>query len=84
MKLLKTKYFTTMIPLTIIMAFLTTIITLFFNFLFNPLRTETKNTYAMSIQNFIKEVKKDFSDKPAKKKMKKPDNFERSLDKVKV
>ena len=73
-----------MIPLTIIMAFLTTIITLFFNFLFNPLRTETKNTYAMSIQNFIKEVKKDFSDKPAKKKMKKPDNFERSLDKVKV
>ena len=73
-----------MILLAIIMVFLTTIITLFFNFLFNSLRTETKDTYAMSIQNFIKEVKKDFFNKPAKKKIKKPDNFEGSPDKVKV
>jgi len=66
------------------MAFLTTIITLFFNFLSNPLRTETKDTYAMSIQNFIKEVKKNFSNKPAKKKIKEPDNFKGSPNKVKV
>ena len=38
----------------------------------------------MSIQNFIKEVKKDFFNKPAKKKIKEPDNFEGSPDKVKV
>jgi len=76
-----------MIPLAVIIAFLTTIITLFFNSLSNTwkdLGGETKNTYATSIQNFMKEVKKDFTNKPAKRKMKKPDDFKGSSDKVKA
>jgi len=54
-----------MISLAIIMVFLTTIITLFFNSLSNAwkdLESETKDIYIASIQNFIKEVKKDFVD----------------------
>jgi len=50
-----------MIPLTVITAFLTTIITIFFNSLsdtWKDLRGETKNIYATSIQNFVEEVKK--------------------------
>ena len=76
-----------MILLAVIMAFLGTIITLFFNFLANAqkdLGKETKNVYAMSVQNFVKEIKKDFADKPAKRRAKKPNDFERSPDKVKA
>jgi len=68
-----------MIPLTIITAFLSTIITLFFNSLANAwkdLGKETKNIYAMSVQNFVEEIKKDFADKPAKRRAKEPNNFE--------
>jgi len=65
-----------MISLAVITAFLTTIITLFFNSLSNAwkdLGKETKDTYAISVQNFMEEVKKDFADKPAKRKTKEPD-----------
>jgi len=74
-----------MIPLAIIMAFLTTIITLFFNSLsdaWKDLTTETKDVYATSIQNFVEEVKKDFADKPTKRRMKEPDDFKGNPDKV--
>jgi len=56
-----------MISLTIITAFLTTI--MFFNSIshaWTNLKAETKEVYATNIQNFIEEVKKDFTDKPAK------------------
>jgi len=65
-----------MISLAVITAFLTTIITLFFNSLsdaWKDLGKETKDTYTISIQNFMEEVKKDFADKPAKRKTKEPD-----------
>ena len=76
-----------MISLTIITAFLTTIITLSFNSLSNTwkdLGNETKNAYTTSIQNFVEEIKKDFSDKLVKRKTKEPDDFEGSTDKVKA
>jgi len=76
-----------MILLTVITAFLDTIITLFFNFLadaWKDLRKKTKNIYATSVQSFVEEIKKDFVDKPAKRRAKEPDNFEGSLDKVKA
>jgi len=76
-----------MIPLAIIMAFLTTIITLFFNPLSNvwkDLKTETKDVYMTSVQNFIEEVKKDFADKPTKRQMKEPDDFKGSPDEVRA
>jgi len=76
-----------MIPLAVITAFLGTIITLFFNSLANTwkdLGKKTKNIYATSIQNFMEEIKKDFTDKPAKRRAKEPDDFEGSLDKVKA
>jgi len=59
-----------MIPLAIIMVFLTTIIILFFNSLSNAwkdLESKTKEVYVTSIQTFIEEVKKDFADKLAKR-----------------
>ena len=62
-----------MISLPVIMAFLTTIITLFFNSLsdtWKHLGKKAKDAYATSIQNFVEEVKKDFADKPAKRRMK--------------
>jgi len=76
-----------MILLAIITAFLGTIITLFFNSLanaWNKLGGETKNDYATSIQTFIEEIKKDFADKPTKRRMKEPDDFEGSPDEVKA
>ena len=76
-----------MIPLAVIMAFLGTIITLFFNSLadtWKDLGKETKNVYAMSVQNFVEEIKKDFADKPAKRRAKEPDDFEGDLDEVKA
>ena len=76
-----------MISLTIIMAFLTTIITLFFNSLSNAwkdLESETKDTYIASIQNSIKEVKKDFADKLTKRKIKEPDDFKGNPDEVRA
>jgi len=76
-----------MILLTVITAFLTTIIILFFNSLshaWKDLKTETKDVYATSIQNFIEEVKKDFADKLTKKRMKEPDNFKGNPDKVRA
>ena len=76
-----------MIPLTVIMSFLGTIITLFFNSLANAwkdLGKETKNVYAISVQNFVEEIKKDFTDKLDKRRAKEPNNFEGSLDKVKA
>jgi len=38
----------------------------------------------MSVQNFVEEIKKNFADKPAKRRAKEPDNFEGSPDKVKA
>jgi len=76
-----------MISLAIITVFLTTIITLFFNSLSDAskdLGKEAKDTYATSVQNFMEEVKKDFADKLAKKRIKEPNNFEESLDKVRA
>ena len=76
-----------MILLAIITAFLTTIITLFFNSLsdtWKDLKTETKNVYVTSIQNFVEKVKKDFADKPTKKWMKELDNFKGNPDKVRA
>jgi len=69
------------------MAFLGTIIALFFNSLANAWKDfgkETKNVYAMSVQNFVEEIKKDFTDKLDKKRAKEPNNFEGSLDEVKA
>jgi len=71
-----------MISLTVITAFLTTIITLFFNFLSNAwkdLGKEAKDAYATIIQNFVEEVKKDFTDKLAKRRIKEPNDFEGNL-----
>jgi len=76
-----------MISLTVITTFLTTIITLFFNSLSNAwkdLGKEAKDAYATSIQNFMEEVKKDFADKPARRKMKEPDDFKGSPDEVRA
>ena len=76
-----------MIPLAVITVFLGTIITLFFNFLadaWKDLGKETKNIYTMSVQNFVEEIKKDFADKPAKRRAKEPDDFEGSPDEVKA
>jgi len=72
---------------TLSMAFLTTIITLFFNSISNAwinLKVETKEVYATNVQNFIEEVKKDFADKLTKQRIKEPDDFEGNLDKVKA
>jgi len=69
------------------MAFLGTIITLFFNSLanaWNELGGKTKNDYAMSIQTFVEEIKKDFADKLTKRRTKEPDDFEGSPDEVKA
>jgi len=51
------------------MAFLTTIIALFFNSIskvWTDLKDETKEVYATNVQTFIEEVRKDFADKPTK------------------
>jgi len=58
-----------MIPLAIITAFLTTIISLFFNSIseaWTSLKAETKEVYTTNVQTFIEEVRKDFADKPTK------------------
>jgi len=58
-----------MIPLAVITAFLTTIISLFFNSIseaWMSLKAEKKKVYAANVQTFIEEVRKDFADKPAK------------------
>jgi len=58
-----------MIPLAVITAFLTTIISLFFNSIseaWMSLKAEKKEVYAANVQTFIEEVRKDFADKPAK------------------
>jgi len=76
-----------MIPLAIIMVFLTTIIILFFNFLSNAwknLESKTKEVYTTSIQTFIEEVKKDFADKPAKRRMKELNNFKGNSDEIRA
>jgi len=76
-----------MISLAVITAFLTTIITLFFNFLsdaWKDLGKEAKDAYATSVQNFVEEVKKDFTDKPARRKIKEPDDFEGSPNEVRA
>jgi len=76
-----------MISLAIIMAFLTTIISLFFNSIseaWTSLKAETKEVYAMNVQTFIEEVRKDFADKPAKQRTKEPDDFEGNPDKVRA
>jgi len=76
-----------MIPLAVITAFLTTIITLFFNSISKAwmnLKAKKKEVYATNVQTFIEEVRKDFTDKPAKNKMKEPDDFEGSLDEVRA
>jgi len=69
------------------MAFLTTIIVLFFNSISKAwmnLKAKMKEVYATNVQTFIEKVRKDFIDKPAKKKIKEPDNFEESPDKVRA
>jgi len=76
-----------MIPLAVIMVFLTTIITLFFNSIseaWTNLKAETKEVYATNVQTFIKEVRKDFADKPAKRRTKEPNDFERNPDEVRA
>ena len=76
-----------MIPLAVITAFLGTIITLFFNSLadtWKDLGKETKNVYATSVQNFVEEIRKDFTDKPARRRAKEPDDFEGGPDEVKA
>ena len=76
-----------MISLAVITAFLTTIITLFFNSIseaWTNLKTETKEVYATNVQTFIEEIRKDFADKPTKRKMKEPDNFKGSPDEVRA
>jgi len=76
-----------MIPLAVITAFLGTIITLFFNSLadaWKDLEKETKNVYATSVQNFVEEIKKDFADKPTKRRTKEPNDFEGGPDEVKA
>jgi len=76
-----------MIPLTVITAFLTTIIILFFNSIFKAwtnLKAETKEVYATNVQIFIEEVRKDFADKPTKRQMKEPDDFKGNPDEVRA
>jgi len=76
-----------MILLTIITAFLTTIIALFFNSISNAwtnLKAKTKEVYVTNVQNFIEEVKKDFADKPTKRRMKEPNDFEGSPNEVRA
>jgi len=76
-----------MILLAVITAFLTTIITLFFNSIseaWTNLKAETKEVYATNVQTFIEEIRKDFVDKPTKRKMKEPDDFEGSPDEVRT
>jgi len=66
---------------------LTTIISLFFNSIFKArtsLKAETKEVYATNVQTFIEEVRKDFTDKPAKRRTKKPDDFEENPDEVRA
>jgi len=76
-----------MIPLAVVTAFLTTIITLFFNSIseaWTNLKAETKKVYAMNIQIFIEKVRKDFADKPTKRQMKEPNDFEGNPDEVRA
>jgi len=76
-----------MIPLAVITAFLTTIITLFFNSIsevWTNLKAETKEVYATNIQTFIGEVRKNFADKPTKRQMKEPDDFEGNPDEIRA
>jgi len=76
-----------MIPTAVIIAFLTTILTLFYNPLiaaWNALTDKTQNTYATDIQTFMQEVKKNFSTKPNRQRMKEPNDFEGNPDKVRV
>jgi len=76
-----------MISLAVITAFLTTIITLFFNSISKAwinLKAKTKEVYTMNVQTFIEEVRKDFADKPTKRQMKELDNFEENPDEVRA
>jgi len=76
-----------MIPLTIIIAFLTTIISLFFNSIskvWTSLKAETKEVYATNVQTFIEEVRKDFADKPVKRRTKEPNDFKGNPDEVRA
>ena len=76
-----------MISLTVIIAFLTTIITLFFNSIseaWTNLKAKTKEVHATNVQTFIEEVRKDFADKPAKRRTKEPNDFEGNPDEVKA
>ena len=76
-----------MISLTVIIVFLTTIITLFFNSIseaWTNLKAKTKGVYTMNVQTFIEELRKDFADKPTKRQMKELDNFEENLDEVRA
>jgi len=76
-----------MISLTAITAFLTTIIALFFNSIskaWTDLKDETKEVYATNVQTFIEEVRKDFTDKLTKRRMKEPDDFEGNPDNVRA
>ena len=76
-----------MIPLAVIMVFLTTIITLFFNSIskaWTNLKAETKEVYATNVQTFIEEIRKDFTDKPTKRRMKEPDDFEGNPNEVRA
>jgi len=76
-----------MISLAMITAFLTTIISLFFHSIseaWTNLKAKTKEVYATNVQIFIEEVRKDFADKPAKRRTKEPDDFEGNPDKVRA
>ena len=76
-----------MILLAVITAFLTTIITLFFNSLsdaWKNLGKEAKDAYATSVQNFVEEVKRDFANKLTKRKTKEPNDFKGSPDEVRA
>jgi len=76
-----------MISLTVIMAFLTTIIALFFNSIskaWTDLKDETKEVYTMNVQTFIEEVRKDFTNKLAKQRTKEPDDFKGNPNKVRA
>jgi len=48
------------------------------------LKAETKEVYATNVQTFIEEVRKDFADKPTKRKIKESDDFEGSPDEVRA
>ena len=76
-----------MISLTVITAFLATIIALFFNSISKAwidLKDETKEVYAMNVQTFIEEVRKDFADKPTIWRTKEPNDFKGGPDEVKA